>query len=185
MKITKSLAIALKKMLSLKMGEVATDKATLVWDGDADLEEGFEVFVIDADGNAVPAEDGDYVTEDGKTIKVADGKVAEILDPKAEVADEPVEEKSDIKQEENTDVDPVEEPEKEETQEEDRVAKLEARVEEIYEGLNKFLNAMTALEERISVVEEKLASVEAPAADPVDEQPEVKQSKNILSYLRK
>ena len=186
MKIAKTLTIALKKMLSIQMGEVATDKAVLVWDGDAELAEGTEVFVIDENGDAAPAADGDYTTEDGKVIKVVEGKVSEIVDPKAEVADEPVEEQTEVKQEENPEVDPVEEPEQEdELTVEDRVAALENRVAEFLEGLNKIVNSIAGLEERLAVVEEKLAKVEEPAAEPVDEQPEVKQSKSILGYLRK
>lgn len=65
---------------------VATDNGTLEWDGDDDLKAGDEVFVTDADGNRAPAADGDYKTEDGKTITVVDGKVASITDPAAEVA---------------------------------------------------------------------------------------------------
>lgn len=45
------------------------------------------------EGNA-PAEDGDYLLEDGKTLKVAEGKVAEIVEaaPAEEVTEEPTEE---------------------------------------------------------------------------------------------
>lgn len=186
MKITNALKIALKSLLSLKFGEVKTDKAVLVFDGE-ELVEGMEVFVLDEEGNAVPAADGDYTTEDKKVIKVFEGKVSEIVDPEAEVADEPVEEKTEeIQQEENPEVDPVEEPEQnDEPTEEDRIAALENRVAEFLEGLNKIVNSIAGLEERLAVVEEKLAKVEEPAAEPVDEQPEVKQSKSILGYLRK
>ena len=74
-----------------EFGQVATDKGDLEWDGEEDLKAGDEVFVRDEEGNRVAAPDGDYTTEDGKTIRVAEGKVAEILDPKAEVDDEEVE----------------------------------------------------------------------------------------------
>jgi len=68
-----------------EFGRQATDKGDLLWDGEEDLKAGDEVFV-EVEGVRVPAADGDYVTEDGKTIRVADGKVAEIIDNKAEVA---------------------------------------------------------------------------------------------------
>lgn len=71
-----------------ELASVATDNGTLEWDGDSDLAEGAEVFTTDAEGNRSPAADGDYVTEDGKTITVVDGKVAAIKDPAAEVAPE-------------------------------------------------------------------------------------------------
>ena len=66
--------------------EVPTDNGTLEWDGEGELEAGKEVFITDEDGNRIPAPDGEYVTEDGKTIVVVEGKVSEIRDPKAEVA---------------------------------------------------------------------------------------------------
>lgn len=71
--------------VSEEMGKVATDKGDLLYDGEEDLKEGDSVF-IEKDGENVPAEDGDYTTEDGKVIKVVDGKVDSITDPAAEVA---------------------------------------------------------------------------------------------------
>ena len=59
----------------MKCGELATDKATLQYDGD-ELAVGAEVFV-ESEGEMVAAEDGEYVAED-KTIVVAEGKVTEI-----------------------------------------------------------------------------------------------------------
>ena len=69
-------------------GRIATDNGELVWEGEADLEAGREVFV-EREGELVPAPDGEYRTEDGKTIVVVEGRVAEIRDPEAEVAPEP------------------------------------------------------------------------------------------------
>lgn len=73
-----------------EFANVTTDKGILAWDGDEDLKIGDQVFIEDADGNRTPAEDGDYVTDDNKTIVVADGKVAELRDPEVDV--EPTEE---------------------------------------------------------------------------------------------
>lgn len=85
---------ALRKALvsaaeELTFGNVTTDKGVLAWDGEDDLKEGDEVFVEDAEGERTPAADGEYITDDNKTIVVVDGKVAEIRDPEAEVAPEP------------------------------------------------------------------------------------------------
>ena len=68
---------------------INTDKGVLYWLGNEDLKEGDEVFV-DAEGEEglTPAPDGEYKTEDGKTIVVVEGRVAEIRDPEAEVAPE-------------------------------------------------------------------------------------------------
>ena len=71
-----------------KFGRIATDNGELVWEGEGDLAEGAAVFVEGEEGLA-PAPDGEYRTEDGKTIVVVEGRVAEIRDPEAEVAPEP------------------------------------------------------------------------------------------------
>lgn len=75
-------------LVKVQFGSTTTDKGVLYWDGDEDLREGIDVFVEDAEGNRVAAEAGDYITEDGKTIRVADGRVSEIVDNRAEVAEE-------------------------------------------------------------------------------------------------
>lgn len=74
--------------LLAEFGNVSTDRGVLAWDGDEDLKAGDLVYVEDAEGNRTPAEDGEYVTADAKTIVVAEGKVSEIRDPEAEVAPE-------------------------------------------------------------------------------------------------
>ncbi|MBQ2436880.1 MAG: hypothetical protein II265_02190 [Clostridia bacterium] len=71
-----------------KFGRIATDNGELVWEGEGDLAEGAAVFVEGEEG-VTPAPDGEYRTEDGKTIVVVEGRVAEIRDPEAEVAPEP------------------------------------------------------------------------------------------------
>ena len=78
---------ALAKVLA-EFANVTTDKGVLSWDGEDDLKAGDSVYVEDADGNRTPAEDGDYKTTDGKTIKVADGKVTEIVEESAEGEDD-------------------------------------------------------------------------------------------------
>ena len=71
------------------LGNVTTDKGVIAWDGDEDLKAGDSVYIEDAEGNRTPAEDGDYKTEDGKTIVVVGGQVSEIKDPEAEVDSNP------------------------------------------------------------------------------------------------
>lgn len=70
----------------VELGNVTTDKGILSWDGDEDLKAGDSVYIEGEDGSRTPAADGDYVTEDGKTIVVVDGKVSAINDPAAQVA---------------------------------------------------------------------------------------------------
>lgn len=68
-----------------EFANVTTDKGILAWDGDDDLKVGDQVYIEDAEGNRTPAEDGDYKTDDNKTIVVVDGKVSEIKDPETDV----------------------------------------------------------------------------------------------------
>lgn len=145
------------KSLLLQLSEVETDRAKLIFDA-PELKEGVEVF-IEGDGENeeyIPAPDGDYKTNDGKTIKVANGVVAEIIDENAEVAPETTEE---VKEEEMAEETPtVENPTNtgEETDTE-AIVKLREEVNELYERVDK-------LEKTIM----ELAKVEG--AKPVEEQ---------------
>lgn len=182
MKITNKLKVMLKHMLSVRLGEVATDNGTLYWDGEGDLEQGMEVFIKE-DDEFIAAPDGSYKLEDGKTVIVVDGVVSEIQDPEAEVAPQEPEQMA----EDEPEADPADEPENDEPEAtlEDRVAALEAKNEEFISAMNEIVNALAALEQRLAEVEAKLASVEAPAAAPVDEEPRVEEKQSRLSYLKK
>ena len=72
--------LKLRKSL-LQLAEVETDKGVLVIE--SELAEGVEVFVEDENGEWIPAEDGEYMTED-KVIVIVDGKVAELKDKEPE-----------------------------------------------------------------------------------------------------
>lgn len=80
--------------LLIKYSVVKTDKAVLEYEGE-ELVAGMDVYITDENGEKVPAEDGEYVTEDNKTITVKDGKVESIVDPVAEVDAEEDEKKED------------------------------------------------------------------------------------------
>ena len=90
--------------LLIKYSVVKTDKAVLEYEGE-ELVAGMDVYITDENGDKVPAEDGDYVTEDNKTITVKDGKVESIVDPVAEV---------DAEEDEKKENEPMVEPAKEE-----------------------------------------------------------------------
>ena len=80
--------------LLIKYSVVKTDKAVLEYDGE-DLVAGMDVIITDENGDKVPAEDGEYVTEDNKVITVKDGKVESIIDKAADVEAEEDEKKED------------------------------------------------------------------------------------------
>ena len=106
--------------LLIKYSVVKTDKAVLEYDGN-DLVAGMDVYVTDENGDKVPAEDGEYVTEDNKVITVKDGKVESIVDKAAEVDAEEEE-----KKEEEPMVEPiVEEPMPEDKKEDEENVSLE------------------------------------------------------------
>lgn len=58
----------------------ATDKGEILCE---EIAEGAEVFELDAEGAIVPAAEGEYVLEDGKTFVVAEGKIVTIAEPEA------------------------------------------------------------------------------------------------------
>ncbi len=189
MKISKKVKIALRSLL-MKCGAIATDKATLLFEG-AEPEVGMEVFVEDENGEILPAPDGEYVAE-GVVYVVAEGKISEIRKseegetpteetPAEEPAETPVE-----GEEEEPQAEPVDEPEPTETETvEDRLARLEESIGELREGIENILEAIAALVSRVEVVEEKLKSVEEPAANPAEDTEETQEQASRLSYLKK
>ena len=173
-----NLKVMLKALLDLKMSEVITDKATLIYDADI-LEEGVEVFVQDPENadKVIPAEDGEYtIEEEKKIVVVKDGKVAEVKEMETQEV---------IEAEVITET-PAEEPIAEEVTEETETDK---RLVEILDTITDLSNRLAALEGKLTEMEERLSKVEGqPAAEPIEDEnkpaeEEVKASR--LSYLKK
>ena len=119
--------------LLIKYSVVKTDKAVLEYDGE-DLVAGMDAFITDENGDKVPAEDGEYVTEDNKVITIKDGKVESIIDKAADVEAE----------EEEPMVEPMpEEPVAEEpTKEEDvntAIDEMRKEIDELYKIVDSLL----------------------------------------------
>jgi hypothetical protein len=130
----------------MKFAEVATDKGVLV--AESDLEIGVEVQLVNAEGDIVPAEDGEYLT-DTDTIKVEGGKVVDIQP--IEQPEEPIEELAE---------EPIEVPSE---QPNDEVAELQAKVTEL-EGVIAERDARIAkLEAEVEQLKNK------PVEDPIDQ----------------
>lgn len=130
----------------VKFEELPTDKGILV--SDNNIEIGAEVQLINADGEVVAAEDGEYTTET-ETIKVEGGKIVEINpieEPEPE-AEEPAEEVLEDEM-------PAEEPAVDEEKEQ-----LKARVAELE----------AAIAEKDAKIEELTAEIEQLKNRPVDE----------------
>lgn len=186
-----NLKVMLKALLDLKMSEVITDKATLIYDADI-LEEGVEVFVQDPENadKVIPAEDGEYtIEEEKKIVVVKDGKVAEVKEmEQAEETTETPETTEVVEAEEivETVETPAEDPIAEEVTEE---TETEKRLSEILDTVTELANRLSALEGKLTEMEERLSKVEGePAAEPIEDEnkpaeEEVKASR--LSYLKK
>ena len=141
------------KALLMQYAAVSTDKGNLIYNTDM-LEVGSEVFVEDENGENVPAADGEYMLEDGRTVVVAEGKVTEIK----EKEEAPAEPEMKPAEEQMVDETPAETP-----------AEPAAPAEN---------EKVTALEERVATLESQLADVIAklaeiqttPAAAPIEDE---------------
>lgn len=182
-----NLKVMLKALLDLKMSEVITDKATLIYDADI-LEEGVEVFVQDPENadKVIPAEDGEYTIEEQKKIVVVkDGKVAEVKEMETTETTETTDTTEVVEAEAVVET-PAEEPIAEEVIEETEDDK---RLIEILNTVTELTNRLSALEGKLTEMEERLSKVEGePAAEPIEDEnkpaeEEVKASR--LSYLKK
>ena len=186
-----NLKVMLKALLDLKMSEVITDKATLIYDADI-LEEGVEVFVQDPENadKVIPAEDGEYtIEEEKKIVVVKDGKVAEVKEmEQVEETTETTEttDTTEVVEAEVITETPAEDPIAEEVTEETEDDK---RLVEILNTVTELANRLSALEGKLTEMEERLSKVEGqPAAEPIEDEnkpaeEEVKASR--LSYLKK
>ena len=179
-----NLKVMLKALLDLKMSEVITDKATLIYDADI-LEEGVEVFVQDPENadKVIPAEDGEYtIEEEKKIVVVKDGKVAEVKEMETTETTDTTE----VVEAEVIAETPAEDPIAEEVTEETEDDK---RLVEILNTVTELANRLSALEGKLTEMEERLSKVEGePAAEPIEDEnkpaeEEVKASR--LSYLKK
>ena len=128
--------------LLIKYSVVKTDKAVLEYDGE-ELVAGMDVYITDEEGNKVPAEDGEYVTEDNKTITVKDCKVESIVDKAAEVDAEEDEKKEDEPMVEE----PMEEPMPEDKKEDEvsledvntAIGEMRKEIDELYKIVDSLL----------------------------------------------
>ena len=170
------------RSLLVEMGEIATTKGVLVWNGDEDIKVGDDVKKLDEEGKEIDAEDGDYVTEDRKTIVVKDGKVEEIKEAKeAPIEEEPIEEPiaEPIEGEEA----PIEEPIEEEPKEDEKDAKI-AELEEVIKAKDAEIEELKA---KIAELENEPAAKDAEqefanAKETVDNSPKGKMAKRGYKF---
>lgn len=147
----------------VKCGSVETDKGTIYWVGEADLQIGDELFYNTENEEAVKVEDGEYRLEDGTVIVVKEGLVSEIREKDGEQEGELDMEKKQCMEEEII----VEEPKEEVIEEEPK--------EDRYEELKRDIDDLRKEHDELKgIVEEMKATLNAilekPAAEPIVEE---------------
>ncbi len=134
---------------------------TEVYSPDAEFAVGSELFIMDMDGNPVPAPDGEHTTAEGKTIVVAGGVITEIKEPMEE------------------------EPKVEVTIEEEKQAAFEGVSKEEFEStINSLVEAFEAKIAALNAEKETLSSTiekmsKQPAVDSVKKSTSVAKSEPI------
>ena len=159
-KISK-LKLELAKLLASFM-EIKTDKAVLTYPSEEDLQVGFEVYVINENGEYVAPEDGEYKTEDGKVITISNGKVESIN----EVEEEQTETEPETEPTQEVEVEaeePVEEvteepEEKDEPKEDDSIRK---ELDELYALVESLVKEVSALKETVDAMGKMSAAMSA------------------------
>ena len=162
-----------------QLSVVKTDNGILHYDGE-ELVAGMNVFIEDENGERKAAEDGEYVTEDNKTITVKDGAVESIVDPVAEVdaedevapeGGEPKTEEAPIEEEpkkEELEEEPTVEEEPAKETEEDAIAEIRKEINELYKLVDSILDKIgetrKEADERLSKIEKMSAAQPAEKA---------------------
>jgi hypothetical protein len=151
------LKLELAKLLA-SFSELKTDKGILSWPVEGEIEIGFDVYVLDENGEYIAPEDGDYVTEDGKTITLANGKVEAITEPEteAEVEPEPEPEAEEtVEAAEEPVAEPAVEPEAE-VVEDDGIRK---EIDALYEVVNQLVKKVAELEGKTNETSETVVKM--------------------------
>lgn len=171
--MNKAKLLKFAKMLKL-MTETNTNNGILI--ADNELAVGVEVFIQDEEGNLVPANDGEYETDD-TIITVEGGKVTDI---KAKEPEQPITEEPVV--EENAEEEP-----KEETEEQTEPDEKDTEIE----NLKAEIETLNAENETLKAENEELKKkLEEPAAEPIEDQKDFRMEKeerrhNALETLRK
>lgn len=135
----------IKKEMQMAMAILAD--GTEVYSPDAEFAVGSELFVMDADGNPIPAPDGEHTTAEGKVIVVSGGVIAEIKEPMVE------EEATPVVEEEQAAFDGVSREE------------FESTINSLVEAFEAKIASLNAEKENLSATIEKMSK--QPAVDSV------------------
>ena len=135
---------------------------TEVYSPDAEFGIGSELFVMDAEGNPMPAPEGEHETAEGKILVVTEGKISEIKDKPME--EEPSVE-IEIQEVEQSSFDGVSREE------------FETTISKLIEGFEAKINALNAEKQTLSATIEKMSK--APATDSVKKSTPVAQKQSV------
>lgn len=147
----------------VKCGSVETDKGTLYWVGEADLQIGDELFYNTENEEAVKVEDGEYTLEDGTVIVVKEGLVSEIREKDGEQEGELDMEKKQCMEEEVIVENPVEEVVEDEPRD-DRYDELKRDIDDLRKEHDELKGIVESLKDTLNAILEK------PAAEPIVEE---------------
>ena len=135
----------------LQIFSTQTDKGELIHEGE--LAVGVEVFV-EKQGEIQPADDGEYVSEDGKII-VSEGKIVEIIVEEKEIPEEPKAQEVEQDEQEEIDKDAI-------------IEEQNQKIAELEKLLGEKDDKIAELESELSKKEEELKmSDELPAKEKV------------------
>lgn len=140
---------------------------TEVYSPDAEFGIGSELFVMDAEGNPMPAPEGEHETAEGKILVVTEGKISEIKD-------KPMEDETSVEIE----IEEVEQSSFDGVSREE----FETTINKLIEGFEAKINSLNAEKQNLSATIEKLSK--APATESVKKTNPVaqKQSANEVPF---
>ena len=152
------LKLELAKLLA-SFSELKTDKGILSWPVEGELEIGFDVYVLDENGEYIAPEDGEYVTEDGKTITLVNGKVEAITEPEAEPVEEPVAEETVEETPVEAAEEPATEPEAEPVEEVPEEDGIRKEIDALYEIVDQLVKKVAELEGKTNETSETVVKM--------------------------
>jgi hypothetical protein len=149
----------------MKFGEIKTDNGTLIFEGE--LVEGLDVFV-ENEGELVIAPDGEYKTEDGKTITIVSGKIETIVEPETEPIEEvePIVEEQPIENEEVLEVEnPTNDGEETDTE---AIVEIRKEIDELYQRINELEEIIKGKDAEIEKLNSHIEQFSKPAIEEVE-----------------
>lgn len=152
------LKLELAKLLAA-FSELKTDKGILSWPAEGEIEIGFDVYVLDENGEYIAPKDGDYVTEEGKIITLVNGKVDAITEPKTEPADEETVEETPVEAAEEPVTETEAEPETESAEEVPAEDDVRKEINALYEIVDQLVKKVAELEGKTNETSETVVKM--------------------------